>query len=119
MTANEYRKIALGFPESSEDAHMGHPDFRVKGKIFATLGPEEDWGALKLNPEQQEFLIRAEPNAFKSANGAWGKRGYTIVTLSEVSESDVRSALTQAWRNTAPKQIVKQFDEKNLFGMSD
>lgn len=117
MTADEYRKMALGFPESSEESHMDHPDFRVKGKIFATLGPGEEWGALKLNPEQQEFLIRAEPSAFKPASGAWGKRGYTIVTLSEVSEHDARHALTQAWRNTAPKQMVKEFDEKNLFGM--
>jgi predicted DNA-binding protein (MmcQ/YjbR family) len=60
MTADEYRKMALGFPESTEDAHMDHPDFRVKGKIFATLGPGEEWGALKLTPEQQEFLIRAD-----------------------------------------------------------
>lgn len=117
MTADEYRKMTLGFPESSEDSHMDHPDFRVKGKIFATLGPDEDWGALKLTPEQQEFLIRAEPAAFKPANGAWGKRGYTIVTLIEAKEDDVRHALTQAWRNTAPKSMVKQFDEKNLFGI--
>lgn len=96
---------------------MDHPDFRVRGKIFATLGPEEEWGALKLTPEQQEFLMRAEPKAFKPAAGAWGKRGYTIVTLAEASEPDVRHALTSAWRNTAPKQIVKQYDEKNLFGM--
>ena len=117
MTANEYRKIALGLPEASEESHMDHPDFRVKNKIFATLGPDEDWGALKLTPEQQEFLIRAEPKAFKPASGAWGKRGYTIVTLSEADEADVRSALTYAWRNTAPKSLVKQFDEKNLFGI--
>ena len=117
MTANEYRKIALDFPESEERSHMDHPDFRVKGKIFATLGADEDWGALKLTPEQQEFLIRAEPKAFKPASGAWGKRGYTVVTLAEASHSDVRSALTQAWRNTAPKSLVKQFDEKNLFGI--
>jgi hypothetical protein len=117
MTGDEYRKIALSFPEASEDAHMDHPDFRVRGKIFATLGPEEDWGALKLTRERQEFLIRAAANAFKPANGAWGKRGYTIVTLSEADESDVRHALTEAWRNTAPKQLVKQFDEKNLFGI--
>lgn len=117
MTADEYRKMALAFPETSEASHMDHPDFRVKGKIFATLGPDEDWGALKLTTEQQEFLIRAEPNAFKPANGAWGKRGATIVTLSAAKEDDVRSALAQAWRNTAPKLTVKQFDEKNLFGI--
>ncbi len=117
MTADEYRKMALAFPETAEASHMDHPDFRVNGKIFATLGAEEEWGALKLTPEQQEFLIRAEPNAFKPANGAWGKRGFTIVTLSEAKEDDVRSALAQAWRNTAPKQLVRQFDEKNIFGI--
>jgi len=117
MTADEYRKIALSFPEASEDSHMDHPDFRVRGKIFATLGPGEEWGALKLTPEQQEFLIRAAANAFKPASGAWGKRGSTIVTLSEAKDDDVRHALTEAWRNTAPKQMVKQFDEKKLFGM--
>lgn len=57
------------------------------------------------------------PRGFKPANGAWGKRGYTIVTLNEADEADVRHALTEAWRNTAPKQTVKQYDEKNLFGI--
>ena len=53
MTVNEFRNLALGLPEASEAEHMGHPDFRVRGKIFATLGPDEEWGMVKLTPEQQ------------------------------------------------------------------
>ena len=56
MTADEFRSLALSFPETSENAHMGHPDFRVRGKIFATLGPDEDWGMVKLTTDQQARL---------------------------------------------------------------
>ncbi|MCI0359147.1 MAG: MmcQ/YjbR family DNA-binding protein [Planctomycetaceae bacterium] len=97
MTANEFRRVALSFPETEEEAHMGHPDFRVKGKIFATLGPDEDWGMVKLTPELQADLIRDEPNAFKPASGAWGQRGCTIVTLNAANKLIVRQALLAAW----------------------
>ena len=70
MTADEFRRFALSFPEAIEDAHMGHPDFRVRGKIFATLGPDEEWGMVKLTPEQQAPLVRAEPGVYKPASGA-------------------------------------------------
>jgi len=53
VTAHEFRRLALGLPEASEAGHMGHPDFRVRGKIFATLGPQETWGMVKLTAEQQ------------------------------------------------------------------
>ena len=52
MTAEEFRRIALGFPETEERSHMEHPDFRVGGKIYATIGPDEDWGMAKLTAEQ-------------------------------------------------------------------
>ena len=58
MTADDFRQIALGLPEASESAHMDHPDFRVRGKIFATLGyPDRDWGMVKLTPAQQATLV--------------------------------------------------------------
>ena len=83
MTADKFRKLALSFPEVSEQAHMAHPDFRVGGKIFATLGPDEDWGMVKLTPNQQEPLVRGEPEVFQPASGAWGRRGATIVRLAD------------------------------------
>ena len=111
MTADEFRSLALSFPEASENAHMGHPDFRVKNKIFATLGPGGDWGMVKLTPEQQKTFLRAEPHVYHPASGAWGLRGATIVRLAAADEASVRQALGAAWRNTAPKRLVQQHDE--------
>lgn len=65
MTADQFRKLALLLPEALEGAHMGHPDFRVRGKIFATLGPDETWAMVKLTPEQQAAFIQVEPKAFQ------------------------------------------------------
>ena len=81
MTPAAFRKTALSFPETAEASHMGHPDFRVRGKIFATLGPDEDWGMVKLTPEQQAPLIQDQPAIFQPASGAWGRRGCTIIQL--------------------------------------
>src|SRR5260370_12429540 len=65
MTANDFRRLALSFPETSERAHMGHPDFRVGGKIFATLGyPDDDWAMVKLTPLEQEMFVKSHPAVF-------------------------------------------------------
>jgi hypothetical protein len=111
MTADDFRSLALSLPETTEESHMNHPDFRVRGKIFATLGPEEVWGMVKLTPEQQGVFVRTEPKVFEPVKGAWGKKGCTYVRLEEATEPSVRQALIAAWRNTAPKKLVKQFDE--------
>ena len=110
MTADEFRSFALSLPEAIENAHMGHPDFRVRGKVFATLGPKEDWGMVKLTPDQQASLIGAAPSVYHPAAGAWGRRGGTIVRLSNADPLTVRGALINAWRNTAPKRLVQQLD---------
>jgi hypothetical protein len=112
VTADEFRNLALSFPEASENAHMGHPDFRVRGKIFATLGPDEDWGMVKLTADQQATFVRTAPGVFKPASGAWGRRGCTIVRLGDADELTVRQALVAAWRNTAPKRLVERHDEE-------
>ncbi len=107
MRARDFRSIALGLPEASEAAHMGHPDFRVGGRIFATLGyPREGWGMVKLTPEQQDFIVRARPAVFAPANGAWGRAGATTVRLRAAPKGVVREALTIAWRNRAPKRLA-------------
>src|SRR5258708_1705923 len=108
MTANEFRRLALNLPEAAESAHMGHPDFRGRCKIFATLGPDGDWGMVKLLPDQQEVLVGAEPEVYQPASGAWGQRGATIVRLRRAKATTVRQALVAAWRNTAPKGLARQ-----------
>ncbi|HEY6391489.1 MAG TPA: MmcQ/YjbR family DNA-binding protein [Bryobacteraceae bacterium] len=104
MTTEDFRRIALSMPGALEKAHMGHPDFRVKGKIFATLWPKDGWGMVKLNPEQQHEFVRAEPNVFAAVKGAWGLRGCTSVHLDAASEKTVRSAISAAWKLIASKR---------------
>jgi hypothetical protein len=86
---------------------MDHPDFRVRGKVFATLGPDLTWGMVKLTPDQQEGFVHAEPEVFRPAHGAWGAKGATLVTLRRARVGSVRQALAIAWRNTAPAALVR------------
>ena len=108
MTPNEFRKLALSFPEAIESAHMRHPDFRVGGRIFATLGyPDEESATVKLSSDDQKEFVRTSPGVFQPAKGAWGRQGSTIVYLPAATIDIVREALTAAWRNTAPKRLSK------------
>ena len=84
---------------------MGHPDFRVRNKIFASL-PDETRLVVKLTPEQQEIMAGAEPKMFAPVKGGWGRQGWTSVMLAAVDETTLKSALTTAWRNVAPKKLV-------------
>jgi hypothetical protein len=107
VTAKDFRRIALSLPEAEERAHMDHPDFRVGGKVFATLGyPDKSCGMVKLTPEQQHYFSKAEPSVFEAVNGAWGRRGATRVHLKTVSKETLAGAIKAAWRNTATKRIA-------------
>jgi hypothetical protein len=108
MTAAEFRRIALSMPQATEDAHMDHPDFRVDGKIFATLGyPDRDHGMVILPLEEQERLVRTYPMAFAPAKGAWGRRGSTSVRVEAVDVPTLQRAMEIAWRKRAPKGLLK------------
>jgi hypothetical protein len=99
MTPAQFRELALSFPEVSESAHMNHPDFRVGGKIFATLGyPDNGHGMVVLPPEEQARLLKSHPKVFAPAKGAWGKRGSTTVRLDAIAPSTLEPALEIAWR---------------------
>src|SRR6266704_5930584 len=122
MTVREFRSIARSLPQVSEAAHIGHPDFRVGGRIFATLGyPRSGWGMVKLTREQQELFVRAQPGAFVPVKGAWGRAGATNVRLPAAKEGAVREALMIAWRNRAPKRLVALHvpDERRAHAASD
>src|ERR1700750_2870155 len=108
MKPNEFRELALCFPEAIESSHVGHLDFRVGGRIFATLGyPDDDSGMVKLSSDDQKEFVRTNPDLFQPAKGAWGRQGSTIVYLPAATIDVVREALTSAWRNTAPKRLSK------------
>jgi hypothetical protein len=106
MTAEQFRKMALSLPEALEAAHVGHPDFRVRGKIFATLGyPNDDCGVVMLTPDQQQSALERYPDVFTPANGAWGRRGSTVVRLSAVRAHELQPWMQSAWRKVAPKSL--------------
>lgn len=99
MTASDFRRLALSFNGAVERAHMGHPDFRAGGRIFATLAaPGRDLAMVKLPPEMQQAFIADHPRVFFPAAGAWGLQGATMVRLEAADEETVGAALTEAWR---------------------
>lgn len=107
MTPADFRKMALSLPEASESEHMAHPDFRVGGKIFASLEyPDQDHGMVVLPPEEQTRLVKSHPKVFATAKGAWGKQGSTTVRLEAVDRATLKRAMQIAWRKRAPKRLV-------------
>jgi hypothetical protein len=107
MTAAKFRRIALSMPGASEGAHMAHPDFRVGGKIFATLGyPNKHYGMVVLPPEEQERFVKSDSVAFAPAKGAWGLQGSTCVRLEAVEAPTLRRAIEIAWRKRAPQRLI-------------
>ncbi len=96
MTADTYRSLVLEFEGAEEGAHMGHPDFRVNGRIFATL-LTADRGTIMLTPEEQAAVMADAPDVFTPAPGAWGRQGATSVALAAARGPEVRGALLLAW----------------------
>jgi hypothetical protein len=108
MTAADFRRLALSLPDAIEGAHMGHADFRVRGKIFATLGyPDKTQGMVKLTPEQQRAFCQSDSAAFVPVKGAWGEKGATNVRLRSAKEEVVEDALAAACANV-PKTAARK-----------
>ena len=106
MNADDLRRIAMALPEAEEKSHFEHPDFRVRGVIFASLKTPRI-GVVKLTREQQEVMADAEPDIFSAVPGGWGVKGWTEIYLEYADEPALTSALTAAWRNVAPKGMLK------------
>jgi hypothetical protein len=106
VTAAEFRRLALSLPETEEKSHMNHPDFRVRGKVFATLHyPDKNFGMVKLSPETQAMFLAEDPAAFSPSSGAWGVQGATNVRLAAIHPVTLEEALLQAWRKASPKTL--------------
>jgi hypothetical protein len=103
VTGADFRRIALSMPQAVEGSHFGHVDFRVGGKIFATLGLEkEGYGVLLLTPDQQAGMVADEPEIFSPVPGGWGRQGSTRVRLAKVTADILEAALRTAWLRRAP-----------------
>ena len=103
MTEEEFREAALSFAGTIEGSHMGHPDFRANGRVFASLHGNDTTGMVKLTPEQQIEFQRDHPAVFEPASGAWGRQGYTKVTLRPAKTPAVRSAMLLAYQGVMEK----------------
>jgi hypothetical protein len=113
MTAEQFRSMALALPDAEEREHMGHPDFRVGGRIFATLGyPDSEWAMVKLFPDQQRDFVAAAPKMFAPVKGEWGRQGCTSVRLKTATTARAKAALYAAWRNAAVKAAKKSLEAK-------
>src|ERR1019366_7639451 len=110
MKVADFRRIALSFEEAEEGSHMGAADFRVGGRIFATLASQkEGYGNLMLTPEQQAEFVRELPEVFLPIHGGWGRMGMTHIRLAQANEDVLAGALRAAWmlrieRNTRTKK---------------
>jgi hypothetical protein len=99
VTVNDFRRIALSFEGALEGSHMGNPDFRVGGRIFATLASaKQGYGNLKLTPEQQAAFVEELPDVFLPIHGGWGRMGMTHIRLAAASEDVLTGALQTAWK---------------------
>ena len=104
MTPDAFRALALALPGATEGQHNGHPDFRVGGRIFASLGvPDAGFAMVKLNRDEQDVLVEAAPAVFSPAAGSWGLAGSTRVRLGEAETGTIAGPLRLAWRHLAPK----------------
>src|SRR5688572_26286033 len=97
MTADDFRDIVLALDGAVEGAHMGHPDFRANGRIFASLHTGERFGMVKLPPDERAVLLRDHPGSCEASAGAWGRRGCTNVVLATARRPAVRAAVELAF----------------------
>ena len=117
MTPAQFRRLALSFPDVLEGSHMGHADFRVGKRIFATLGyPDDRFAVVMLTPADQDLIVRDHPESFAPVKGAWGASGSTTVILSKARVRATTAALEAAWRRRAPKKAVAEFDQRRARG---
>jgi hypothetical protein len=108
MTVDDFRRLALRLPGAEESSHMGNPDFRVGGNIFATLASQaQGYGNLKLTPDQQAAFIEELPGVFLPIHGGWGRMGMTHIRLAAASEDVLAGALHTAWKLRVEKNAPK------------
>jgi hypothetical protein len=99
MDADDFRRIALSLEGAEESSHMGNPDFRVGGRIFATLASaDQGYGNLMLTPEQQGAFVQELPEVFVPIAGGWGRMGMTHIRLAAAKEEVLAGALRTAWK---------------------
>ena len=116
MTPAQFRELALRLPEAVEGAHQGHADFRVGGRVFASLGyPSATSAVVMLSAQDQDLIVRGHPTVFAPVAGNWGAHSSTSVTLTAVDSRSIAAvevALEAAWRKRAPKRLLATLESR-------
>ena len=117
MNVDDFRRIALSLNGAEESSHMGQPDFRVGGRIFATLASaSQGYGNLMLTAEQQAAFVEELPDVFLPVAGGWGKTGATHIRLAVASEDVLAGALRTAWKLRVDKNTKSGGKSRSNFG---
>ena len=106
MMAEAFRDIALSFAGTSEQPHFERTAFKVR-RIYATLSPDGKTANLKLTPDEQEFKCMLAPEVFAPVPNAWGKQGWTTLTLANATAADLKAALEMAWTHAVPAKPAR------------
>jgi hypothetical protein len=114
ITADDFREVALSMQDAFEGAHMGHPDFRVNGRIFATLHTGDKSGMVALTPEEQREFMWLKPEMFTPCAGAWGRQGSTNVILAHADMKTLRAAMNLAWERAVSKPPARKPAKKTV-----
>jgi hypothetical protein len=107
MTPDNFMAIARMMHSAEQTSHVDVVDFRVKGRIFASVREMDSRAAVKLTVEQQREVVETWPEAFAAAKGLWGQQGWTLVTLEQADEQTIRDVLRVAWHNVAPRRPAR------------
>jgi hypothetical protein len=111
LTMDEFAALALSFPEAVQGRHIETDDFRVEGKVFATLRQVDRRAVLKLSPDEQKLFMETAAGIFEPVHGSWGLKGWTRVVLDRADAETVRHAMGYAWRSVTPKKMHARLDE--------
>ena len=109
MTANELRALALRMPGAEERETWGHPTFRIRDKIFAGLAEDGATATVKASKEEQAALLGSDPETFAQAPYV-GQHGWVTIQLARADRVEIEELVIEAWRATAPKRLVAEFD---------
>lgn len=107
-TAAQFARWALAFEGAAAGSHMAHPDFRVDGRIFATLQPDRRRGMVRLSPAQQRRWLTELGDAAAPASGAWGRAGCTLVVLADLDATTAKELLLEAWQTAKAARPAKK-----------
>jgi len=119
MNADDFRRIALSLEGAEESSHMGAPDFRVRGRIFATLASQsQGYGNLRLTPEQQAAFVEELPEVFVPIAGGWGRMGMTHIRLAAANEDVLAGALRTAWKLRVEKNARPAREKRGVSNRS-